>query len=375
MLLREYRPTWKIQFVAGCVRSIKKDREFVTKPANEQLITVEYNTIYIYIEGIIVKADAGNKTIHIDDSDYVVMMCRAIADDLVLLAYKNESNGYISHFPYEFISQRAKLSKLLSICIIPIFLLLGYFNPLKFDFAISLILIFVAVLACPFFYKHGCFLEKNSNELIKLKNKVENMETPEFKLNKLKQHSIKYLKELLAKGATINYKAVFLSAEALNMSKTELVETEDYLKSKGFIDLFTDQGETYLTSTGISYLESVVCQSNNQLLHPNITNNIFTAPVTTVQSGFNNTANIKQSWGINASEVKELIEQLRKTFEQLPEEQRVEALDLVVGIEREVQTTQPSKARIKTFLNALVGFATDTAQKTIIEILKNQTGV
>lgn len=124
------------------------------------------------------------------------------------------------------------------------------------------------------------------------------METPESKIQKLQQNALAYLKVLLANGATVNYKPVFSDTlkSSLQLTNKEILETENYLQKRGFIDWFTSQCGTYLTSHGISYLENILSKNHTSPTQLASSTNNFFAPVGSVQNGSNNIANVNQSF-------------------------------------------------------------------------------
>jgi hypothetical protein len=87
----------------------------------------------------------------------------------------------------------------------------------------------------------------------------------------------------------------------------------------------------------------------------------FNAPVGSIQTGPNSTANVNQYFGANMAEVAGLISQLREQFETLPPGPREEAIDVVDGLADELQQPAPSKGKVKAFLSQVGVFAQDVA--------------
>lgn len=100
----------------------------------------------------------------------------------------------------------------------------------------------------------------------------------------------------------------------------------------------------------------------------------FNAPVGAVQTGAHATANIVQNVG--AGEVLELLAKLRRDIETtLPVEERVEALELVEGIEEEARSEKPRTTRIKAFLKGLGNFTLSTASNALATTIAQQFGL
>jgi hypothetical protein len=106
---------------------------------------------------------------------------------------------------------------------------------------------------------------------------------------------------------------------------------------------------------------------------------IFNAPVGSVQTGNYNIANVNQNFGQNFSEILQQLAILRNKFQELPESEREEAIEVVDALEVEVKSENPSKGKIKSFLLATKDFAiktgTEVTSKILTELIKSQIGI
>ncbi|HMS41066.1 MAG TPA: hypothetical protein PKE69_12625 [Pyrinomonadaceae bacterium] len=98
-----------------------------------------------------------------------------------------------------------------------------------------------------------------------------------------------------------------------------------------------------------------------------------------VQTGNHNLANINQNIGQNFSEILELLANLKREFQSLPDGDREEAIDIVDDFEKEIVKNTPNKSKIRGFLSATKEFAvktgTELAASTLAKLLESQMGI
>lgn len=159
--------------------------------------------------------------------------------------------------------------------------------------------------------------------------------------------------------------------QKLGFVKQEVRDICQYLADEKLIKFATHQGHIHLTHRGIVEMENSIKNPKEGTEHfpaPVIQN--FNAPVGTVQTGSNATATITQYFGATAPEVVQLLSQLRQNFQSLPEGNRIEAIEVIDGIEEEIQRPQPRVGRLKSFFESATKFAMETGQQVIVETLK-----
>lgn len=190
----------------------------------------------------------------------------------------------------------------------------------------------------------------------------------------LKQKNrINVLVYLYEKGATNISNSIdfYEVTENLGINREEAVEILLHVGSQGqgLIKCY-GSGEAHLTSSGILYVERVITTINQpkEQPPPPIVHN-YHSPVGAVQTGNYNTATVTQNIGTNTMEIVKLISDLRQSFQNLPDKQKEEAIELVDGIEQEVKSDKPRKRNIKVLLESAKDFAVDTAQKILVETI------
>lgn len=167
----------------------------------------------------------------------------------------------------------------------------------------------------------------------------------------------------------------------LGYSENELTRISDYLEGESLINQMDDCGLlVQLTHKGIVEIESSIKNPQNSTEHfPLTVIQNFNAPVGSVQTGNNNTANVNQNFGQNLSEILQQLAILRNEFQKLPESEKEEAIEIVDAIEVEVKSEKPSKGKIKSFLLATKDFAvktgTEVTSKILTELIKSQIGI
>lgn len=134
----------------------------------------------------------------------------------------------------------------------------------------------------------------------------------------------------------------------------------DYLDFEGLADLIVNT-LIGITPAGMAEVERAVEE-------PDVPTDHF--PVQVIQQ-FNANASVVQNVG--AGEVLELLAQLRRYIEvTLSAEERVEALELVEGIEEEARSEKPRTMRVKAFLKGLGNFALSTASNALATAIAQQ---
>jgi hypothetical protein len=145
-------------------------------------------------------------------------------------------------------------------------------------------------------------------------------------------------------------------------SREEALDTYRYFLSEGFFERNIPPSIVSLSHRAIVEIEQSFRTPDQATEHfsSTVIQN-FNAPVGSVQSGPNSTANVNQNFGPNMAEVAQLISQLRAQFETLPTGVREEAIDVVDGLTEELQRPVPSKGKVKAFLSQVGVFAEDVA--------------
>ena len=105
----------------------------------------------------------------------------------------------------------------------------------------------------------------------------------------------------------------------------------------------------------------------------------FHAPIGSVQTGNQNIANVNQNIGQNFSEILDQLAILKNQFQNLPDDDREEAIEIIDAIEIEVQSEKPSKGKLKSFLLTTRDFAvktgTELAASTLAKLIESQIGI
>jgi len=143
-----------------------------------------------------------------------------------------------------------------------------------------------------------------------------------------------------------------------------------YLTREGFFELRDFGGGVTLSHKAIVEIERSLTNPTEATEHFSTTViQNFNAPVGAVQTGPNSTANVAQNFGSNLSEVMALIAQLREQLSSLPSDVRQDAMDLVEGLDEEVQKPSPSKGKIRALLGQLAISAGQTAATGAVTVL------
>jgi hypothetical protein len=165
-------------------------------------------------------------------------------------------------------------------------------------------------------------------------------------------------------------------AKKAGFGEAEAEEIYDYFWSEGFFDNRIVVWGVSLSHRAIVEIEQSISNPNRGTEH--FTSTViqnFNAPVGSVQTGSHSVANVTQHFGANASEVLNLIQELRQSFNSLPQDRRDEAIEVVDALEEEIQSPTPRKGRIKAFLSQIGSFAADTASSVIADAIAKGLGM
>jgi hypothetical protein len=144
------------------------------------------------------------------------------------------------------------------------------------------------------------------------------------------------------------------------LNKEESDEVYTYLMYEGLFDDRDTGGGVTLSHRAIVEIEQSIKQPNASTEHfPATVIQHFNAPVGSVQTGSQSSASVTQNIGASASDVLNLIRELRQSIYTLPVGQQEEAFEVVDALEEEAQLPNPRKGRIRAFLTQLGTVATD----------------
>lgn len=153
-------------------------------------------------------------------------------------------------------------------------------------------------------------------------------------------------------------------------TENDLSSISDFLAGEGLVEQKDDGGlMVWLTHEGVKAGSSPEDAIDGAAVSPAIhnTQNIFHAPVGSVQQGNQNVANVAQKFGPDASDVANMLRELREQI--IPE--HVEAgNDYIDAIEDELKKEIPKESRLRLFLQGVAGVATEAGKAIIVEIGK-----
>lgn len=179
-----------------------------------------------------------------------------------------------------------------------------------------------------------------------------------------------------------NIKVNFMHiAKNAGYDEEEAKEIYDYFNGEEFFKFRTViDFKVTLSHKAILEIEKSMTNSKQSTEHfPSTVIQHFNATVSAVQNGNNNVANINQTIGQNFSEILEQLAILKNQFQSLPIEEREEAIEVMDAIAVEVQSENPSKGKIKSFLLATKDFAvktgTDVVASTLSKLIESQMGI
>lgn len=150
----------------------------------------------------------------------------------------------------------------------------------------------------------------------------------------------------------------------------------DYFLGERLVDLVADEGAVTLSHRGIVEIEQ-------SMTNPNVSTEHFSTQVIqhfhgsvgAVQNAAHSTANVNQNIGANVLEVISLLQDLRLKFQELPQEKRVEALELVDGLEAEAKAEGRSVARLKAMFSSLLPFVSDVGANVLAATIAQGLGL
>jgi hypothetical protein len=149
----------------------------------------------------------------------------------------------------------------------------------------------------------------------------------------------------------------------------EILSIVDYLAGEELVASLADEAPLVrITHRGVVEVEESLLnpkQPTEHFLSQVIQH--FHGTVGAVQTGNQNVANVSQNIS-NEGEVAALLEELRRHIVDEPTEKQQQGMELLEGLEHEVNADNQSKPRIKLFLEGLGTFVKDTGQKVLVEI-------
>jgi hypothetical protein len=165
-------------------------------------------------------------------------------------------------------------------------------------------------------------------------------------------------------------------AREMGLSEDEANEIYGYFTSEGLFGNRGVDGGVSLSHRAIVEIEQSITQPNRGTEHfPSTVIQNFNAPVGSVQTGSHSVAHVTQNFGSSASEVVNLIRELRQNLQALPPDERQEAIEVVDALEEEVQSPTPRKGRIKAFLGQLGTFTANTASSVLADTIAKSLGM
>ncbi|MCY7345087.1 MAG: hypothetical protein LH614_02615 [Pyrinomonadaceae bacterium] len=181
-------------------------------------------------------------------------------------------------------------------------------------------------------------------------------------------------------GSPNNEANVRVIAGSIGFNFEETNEVYHYFTEEGFFGMNTSGLDVTLSHRAIIEIEKSIVTPTQATEHFSTTViQNFNGSVGAVQTGNNNTSNVNQNIGQNFSEVLKQLAILKNQFQSLPDEDREEAIEIVDDLAVEVQSENPSKGKVKSFLSSVKDFAvktgTDVTSKIVVELVKNQVGI
>lgn len=165
-------------------------------------------------------------------------------------------------------------------------------------------------------------------------------------------------------------------ATQAGFSEEEAKEIYNYFTDEGFFANRRVVWGVSLSHKAIIEIEQSITNPNRDTEHfPSTVIQNFNGPVGSVQTGSHSVAYVTQNFGASASDVMNLIRELRQNLQTLPPDQRQEAIEVVDALEEEVQSPAPRKGRIKAFLGQLGTFTANTASSVIASAIAKSLGM
>lgn len=163
-----------------------------------------------------------------------------------------------------------------------------------------------------------------------------------------------------------------LDSQQKREREKELSEISDYLDGEGLITQQSDNGLFIrLEHRGIVEVENSIRNPQKPTEHFSVqVIQNFNAPVGSVQTGNQSIANVTQNLGAEISDITALLKELRHhIIDDSPERQKV-GIELLEGLETEVQSPNQRQSRIKLYLKELGSFVKDTGKDLFVSISK-----
>ena len=199
--------------------------------------------------------------------------------------------------------------------------------------------------------------------------KIRTMENANILLEEKEQLRYKILRHVyeLTKGSTSIMLDLDRSLRTTNLLSQEtdqginIQDAIEYLCDEGLIEMATG-GPTYsLTHRGRKEVEESIKNPETATEHfsPLVIQQIFNAPVGTVQTGNNNNAYVNQVNNIG-TEIQDSIQELKSLISSLPENRQNDVFEVIEDLQAEIANpTKPS--RLKSSLIALWQLGRDVA--------------
>lgn len=168
----------------------------------------------------------------------------------------------------------------------------------------------------------------------------------------------------------------FEVARQAGLCEGEVQEVYHYFTNEGLFGNRLVDGGVSLSHQAIVEIEQSVANPGRGTEHfPSTVIQHFNGPVGSVQTGPHSVAHVTQNFGAGASDVLNLIRELRESLQSFPPEQRQEVIEVVDALEEEVQSSAPRKGRIKAFLGQLSSFTANTASNVIAAAIAKSLGM
>jgi hypothetical protein len=163
--------------------------------------------------------------------------------------------------------------------------------------------------------------------------------------------------------------------EELNLGDIEWWPTYYYLEAEGLIEEVASS-LVGVTGVGVDEMERSKKSPPEGTEHfPATVIQYFNGPVGSVQTGAHSSSQVTQNFGFNTTEVLKLLEELRRGFQSLPEGEREQAIEVVDGLEEEIQSSNPRRGRIRVFLGQIGSFAANTASSVAADAIAKSLGM
>ncbi|MDQ1610300.1 MAG: hypothetical protein QOG00_231 [Pyrinomonadaceae bacterium] len=196
----------------------------------------------------------------------------------------------------------------------------------------------------------------------------------------LKRQALRYdlLKQLYeyVNGSQSTLVDFFGFAAMQGVARNDADDVLDYLLEEGLLTRIADEGLVTISHRGIVEIE-------HSLTRPDLPTEHFTTQVIqhfhgtvgAVQNAAHSTANVNQTIGTNTAEVISLLNELRQTFQALPQDKRSDALELVDGLEAEAKADSRSVARLKAMFTSILPFVSEVSANVLAATIAQSLGI